>query len=522
MSRTLNTIRNLLFGYLEEFIIVVLSFVNRRVFVQSLGAQFNGLNSVTSNILGMLNLVELGFGSAIIYNLYKPLVEKDDGHIKALMDYYKKVYVIIGLIISSIGLCIMPFLPSLIKDDLSFTNIYVVFGLQLLQTASTYLFFAYKKSILEADQKTYMVSRIRCVFVILQYTAQIIVLKIFSDYIVYLTIVLLSNVILNISIAIRADKEFPFLRSKSKNILPLEEVRLIKNNCAALFIYKINSAVLNATDSLILSKFVGLTIVGFYGHYLTLIAALKTVLNKIFVAMTGSLGNLHAESLVSEDIENNLKHEESVFRIVCMLSFLAFGLGSIVIFGVSSVFIDLWIGPGQTLNNSSVLLISIELFLYSFTKPTSSFRASMGLFQQAKYRPIASMVLNLIISIGLVFKYDVTGVLIGTVVSVMLTSFWFDPVVLYKHGFHASAKPYFFRTVIYSIVELLSIVGISFFKWVVSLSGFLGVIIYSVFSVALFLIVSLCFLKMFPEFNDVKRIMINVTKRIHSLFHKTA
>ena len=502
MSRTKNTIRNLVFGYIEEIIVVVLSFLNRRIFVQVLGAQYNGLNSVISNILGMLNLVELGFGTAIIYNLYKPLAEKDEKHLKGLMDLYKKVYSVIGLVIAAIGICLMPFLPMLIKDDLSFTNIYIVFGIQLLQTVSTYLFFAYKKSILDADQKSYIVSRIRCLFVIFQYAIQILVLKVFKNYIAYLTVILASNVILNLTIAFRANKEFPFLTSKEKYPLSKDEVEQIKGNCSALFIYKINSAVLNATDSLILSKFVGLTIVGFYGHYLVLISALKTILNKIFIAMTGSLGNLHAETLLDND-KTKLKHEESVFRTICMFSFLAFGLGSIGIFGVADTFIDLWIGPGQTLKKAAVFFVSLELFLYSFTKPTASFRSSMGLFQQAKYRPIASMVLNLIISIALVFSLDVTGVLIGTVLSVLMTSFWFDPVIIYKYGFKMSSKGFFYRAALFGVVELLSITIIYYFEKVIIVTGVLGVILYGAFSSCVFLLLFFVVLRKLPEFKDI-------------------
>jgi len=512
MSRTKNTIRNLLFGYIEEFIIIILSFITRRIFVQILGTQFNGLNSVITNILSMLNLVELGFGSAIIYNLYKPLANRDTIHVKALMDYYKKIYQILGGIIAILGLILMPFLPVLIKDDITFTNVYVVFGIHLMQTVSTYLFFAYKKSLLDADQKSYIVSRIRSFFIIIQYGLQIVALKFIERYIPYLLVILIGNITFNLIVAIRVNKEYPFLKDKTKEQISMSERIEIKKNCTALFIYKINSVVLHSTNSLVLSKYVGLDIVGFYGHYLTLVNALKMMVNKVFSAMIGSLGNLHAESSLMTEDKKNREHEEAVFRSINMLSFAAFGLGSVGIFAVSSAFIDIWIGKGQTLSRMAVLLIALEILIYGYAKPTASFRTSMGLFQQAKYRPIASMILNLVISLSLVKKYEVVGVLIGTVLSTLLTTFWFDPIIIYRHGFRMSSKKYFLRIVRFFIIEVITLFIVSIFQKVINLDGFVGVIVYGIVSVIVFTILFILILHKLPEYNTLKSLALSMLK----------
>ncbi len=521
MSRTKNTFRNIAFGYLEEIVILILSFITRRIFVEILGAQYNGLNSVIANILGTLNLVELGFGSAIIYNLYKPLAQKDEEHIKALMDFYKRTYQVIGGVIAGIGICILPFLPHLIKDELSFTNIYVVFGLQLLQTVSTYLFFAYKRSLLEADQKSYLVSKIRSIYILLLYLGQIIVLKVSGEYIPYLLVTVAGTILLNLLIALRADKEYPLLRRRDKVSIETKERKEIIENCFALFIYKINSSVLNATDSLILSKFVGLTIVGYYGHYLTIVTAVKSILNKVFVALTGSLGNLHAESSMKASKNGRLEHEEKVFRAICLMSFAAFGMFGVGIFAVSNVFIDLWIGPGQTLPQMAVFLITTEILLYSFAKPTASFRASMGLFQQCKYRPVASMVLNLVISLALVKPLGIVGVLIGTVASIALTTMWFDPMVIYRHGFKMSPKPYYFRIFMFTVVEGFSVLAVFLLLRMTKYEGVLGVFIYGVFAVLVFTVFLIIFLHRFSEFEDLKYLVHQWVGRIPQLLKKT-
>ncbi len=519
VSRTNNTLKNLVFGYTEELIIVVLSFITRRIFVQVLGSQYTGLNSVISNVLSMLNLVELGFGSAIIYSLYKPLSQKDEYHLKALMGFYKATYQVMGLIIAGLGLCLMPVLPSLIQDDVSFTNIYLVFLLNLLQTVSTYLFFAYKRAILEADQKAYRISKIRSVFMTLMYVGQIIVLLVFKNYYLYLLINIGGTILQNIFVAICSDREYPFMRGKAPK-LDKEERREITKNCGALLIYRINSYVLNSTDSLILANFVSLSLIGYYGHYLTLVSAIKSVVNKLFTAMVGSLGNLHAEAQLSDKGDKRFDREEQVFSEVTLISFATFGLFSVGLFAVASAFIDIWIGKGQTLSETAVLFISLETFVYSLTKPTASFRASMGLFQQCKYRPIATMNLNLIISLALVQRFGIEGVLFGTVASVALTTVWYDPVIIYRDGFGKSVRPYFCKIMLFALIELISIGLCSFIHQVVVLEGIVGILVYGVFSVIVFTTLFVVFLHKLPEFKELVTLIKSILHGVRRKFMK--
>ncbi len=515
MSRTKNTLKNLVFGYAEELIIIILSFITRRIFVQTLGEQFTGLNSVVSNILSMLNLVELGFGSAIIYSLYKPLAKRDEAHIKALMGFYQSTYRIMGLIIAGLGLCLMPVLPFIIKDDVSFTNIYFIFALHLLQTVSTYLFFAYKRAILEADQKMHMISKIRSVFMTLVYLSQIGVLLLFESYYIYLMITIGGTIIQNVFVAFCSNRQYPFLHGKAPK-LDKQERREIKKNCSALLIYRMNSYVLNSTNSLILANFVSLSIIGYYGHYLTLVNAIKAFMNKFFSSLVGSLGNLHAESELSDKNKKKVKREESVFASINLISFATYGLFGVGLFAVANNFIDIWIGEGQTLSKVAVLLISIECFIYGLAKPTASFRASMGLFQQCKYRPIASMVLNLILSLTLVQWFGIEGVLFGSVASVAFTTSWFDPLIIYRDGFKKSPKIYFGKILLFAFIEGTSMGLCALFAYFVPLSGIVGVLVNGVFSVVIFGILFIVFLHKFPEFKE----LVSLAKSILSGFRR--
>ena len=112
-----------------------------------------GLNSLFTSVLNTLNMAELGFGGAVVFFLYKALAEDDYDRVSALMNYYKKIYRVIGAIITVCGLALLPFLNVIIKSDVpEEINIYVLYLLSLCSTVSTYFLFAYKNCILDALQ----------------------------------------------------------------------------------------------------------------------------------------------------------------------------------------------------------------------------------------------------------------------------------------------------------------------------------------------------------------------------------
>ena len=138
-----------------QIITFVMGFVVRTVFINTLGKTFLGIHGYFADILKLLSLTNLGFGTAISYRLYKPLAEGDDKRVRILMKFYKYAYVSIGIIIFVLGICLIPFLPYLIKnyDKLLTLNINapLVFIISLLQTVVSYLFFAYRTAIMRAN-----------------------------------------------------------------------------------------------------------------------------------------------------------------------------------------------------------------------------------------------------------------------------------------------------------------------------------------------------------------------------------
>lgn len=429
-SRTKNTIYNFASSMIGQIITVVMQFVVRTVFIQTLGKSYLGISGLFSNILSMLSLAELGVGSAILFKLYKPIAEKDEKRINILIQFYKKVYVFIGITVATIGIILIPFLRFMVNDyeklELLGINAIFVYLLYLLQSVSSYLFFAYKSAIVKADQKEYILNIVTYISTIICSIIQIVILKVFNNFELYILILVFSTIIQNIVNAVVADKLYPFIKNKEKEKIEEKEIKEIFKDCGAIFLYRLNGVVLKATDNIIISIFLGLEMVGMYSNYYVLYTTINTILTKIFDSVTHSLGNLHTGK--------NLEHEYKIFKTVNFIAVILGATAGIGIFCVSNEFIKAWIGENWVFMQPFALLMGIELYTLSIRIYLSKYRNAMGLFQEAKYRPLIGMLINLIISVILVKVWGICGVLIGTIVADWTTLMWYDPLIIHKYG----------------------------------------------------------------------------------------
>lgn len=512
MSRVNNSMKNILTSSGAQFLSIFLKFITRTVFIQTLGVQYLGITGLFTNILSVLALAELGVGSAITFNLYKPIAKNDKNHIIVLMNFYKMAYRVIAAVIAMMGFSLIPFLPILIKDDLSFINVELIFIIYLLQSVTSYLFFAYKSSIIKVNQKDYIVTFITSTFTFINSLAQILILLIYPNFTLYVSVTVLINIIQNIYIAKKADKMFPFINDKTSQSISKTERKEILKNCYAIFLYKINGVILKATDNIVLSTYIGLSIVGIYSNYLLIVNTVKMLLDKLYDGLKASIGNLHAS--------DNLEHEHFIFRVVNYFTFFIYGLASIGTFVCSNVFISVWIGDKFVLSQAFPLLLAIEIYILGLQKFLSTFRTSMGLFQQAKYRPLIGSILNIIISIALVSYIGIYGVLIGTIISSTLTYMWFDPYIIYKHAFNKSVKEYYITNIKYiSIVFLSSIISFYLTNRIVN-EGVIYLVVGALISITIMLTLIYIFYRKSEEYKYIIKISKRYMNRVKVKLYK--
>ena len=453
--RIKNTIRNITAAFTGQLFGIIITFVARTVFVRTLSAEYLGVNGLFTNILSMLSLAEMGFGSAIVYSMYKPLADRDELKVKALMDFFAATYKKIGLVILSIGLLLIPFLDFLIKDTPNIPNLTLIYLLYLLNTVSTY-FFAYKRTIITADQKEYISTIYRYSFVFITNIVQIVILIFTKNFLLYLLVQVILKFVENLLVANKANSLYPYIVNIEKNELDKETKTTIYKNVRAMVYHRFGGVIVNGTDNILISLYVGIKWVGLYSNYFLLISALNTIIGQIFISMTASVGNLNA--LESKD------KTKKIFNSIFFANFWLFGFSSISLFILINPFIKLWLGSEYLLSNAVVVLIIVNFYLKGMRRTTLMFRDSMGLFWHDRYKPIFEAIINIVVSILLAQHYGIAGVLIGTLFSTLTTCFWIEPYILYKYGFADNVMQYFKKYIFYStalIIVALITYGIS-------------------------------------------------------------
>lgn len=295
-SRIKNTFKNLFSGVISRFINIILSFLTRTVFIHSLSAEYLGVNGLFSNILTVLSLAEMGFSTAMIYSLYRPLADNDEDKICKIMKLYKKIYFIIGLVVIILGFLIMPWLNNLISTKPNINNISFIYVLYVLNTGVSYFSGAYKKSLLMADQKQYVINFYVNIFYFVKSIIQILILIIFKNFIFYLISQIFVKIFENIFLAKKIDLKYPYILKKTKSTLEKDEIHRIFGDVKALFLTRVGHIMLSGTDNLIITKYIGLFEVGILSNYTLIIDSLSGIIGQITVAATASIGNYIASN----------------------------------------------------------------------------------------------------------------------------------------------------------------------------------------------------------------------------------
>ena len=289
-SRILESQYNLIFSLINNLVLTIFGFLTRTVFVHSLGSNYLGLNGLFTNILSLLSLAELGIGSAITFSLYKPIAENDNEKIKSLMGLYKDSYRIVGGIILAVGLALTPFLKYIVNLDSGIEiNYYVIYLMFLTNSVISYWFFAYRSVIIYANQEGYITTKIETIFNFVRYVLQFIALLAFENYYLYLLLPIISGIVKNIIVSNVAGKRYPVINEKNIEPLGKEERNKIFQNVFALSLFRISGVVYGATDNIIISRWLGTSIVGIVSNFTMIIQIVTSYINMLFQSMYASV-----------------------------------------------------------------------------------------------------------------------------------------------------------------------------------------------------------------------------------------
>ena len=448
--RSEKSIKNVLVTWLGLVFVSLGGFAIRIVLARTMADEYLGLNGVFGNVISVLSLAELGVGPAITFSLYKPIAENDERQIKALMRLYRNFYIGVGSFMMIAGLIITPFIKTLFLKDMpaNVDHIYFIFIMYVANAAFSY-FYSYKCVYLSANQNYYLYSANHAICYVCMYVIQAIVLIGTKNFILFYAVQVATTVIENLRISHIANKKYPILKSHDKYDLPEETKKTIKVNVFAAIGHNLGNIVLNSTDNIVISKFVGLVMAGYYSNYILITSTLNMFMNQAFQALLGSVGNLAVEA--------DEKQQEDTFYLVFFVNFWIYAFAATCLMCLASPFIELAFGSKFVLTLPILIAIVINFFATGMRQTCIVFKSAYGILIQDVHKAYIEAILNLVVSIILVQKLGILGVVLGTIISNYAVAFWIEPNVFFKHGFKKSPKKYYCYYALYFVSFALMI-----------------------------------------------------------------
>lgn len=455
--RTRHTMKNIAISLVTQIVIVILGFVSRKVFLDNLGTDYLGVNGLLTNLLSMLSLVEGGIGTSIVYNLYKPLAENNQEKVIALVQLYKKLYGILAIIITILSFILYFFLGSLIKGGATIPFLGVVYSIFVLKNIVSYLN-AHKWSLINADQKEYVIAKYNLGFNIITTIAKIWILVSTQNYILFLGVELFIFIIQNIFNGRIVSNRYPYIKTKKRYQVDESTKQNLITNVKALFLHNIGAWAVFGTDNLLISAFIGLKQVGLYSNYTMIIGQLGALLGPILNGMGASVGNLLATESRGKSYE--------IFKTTYLINFWIYTFATIFLYNLVEPFIVWWLGKGLLLDELTFCVVLLNFYLTGMRGTITIFKTKAGIFAPDKYMPLLESVINLGGSLILLKYFGLAGIFMGTTISTLAVPFWTQSKLVYNQVFEKSVIEYF---KIYLIYFLLAIVIGVFTTWLCSL-----------------------------------------------------
>lgn len=432
-SRLKNSIRSTASGFINKIICMLFPFITRTIIIKEIGIDYVGLNGLFTSILMVLSISELGFGNAMVYSMYKPIAEKNNAKICALLNLYKKVFRYVGLFILAAGLLIMPFLNFFVNGECpEDINLYVLYLVFLVNTVISYFAFAYKSALLSADQREDINNKVMMYVNIAMYIIQIILLIILKNYMAYIVVLPIATLATNLIRSVIVDKMYP--QYSCKGDLDKDELHSIYKNVGALVGHKISGTIILSSDNIVISTVLGLTAVACYNNYYYIINSLVGFFMVYFNAIRPSIGN----SLVTENVEKNYIDFKTITIITAWLA----GWCTICLICLFQPFIGIWIGNEYLLSTMTSILLPINFYVWKMVDTLILYRDAAGMWWSDRFRPYIVSIVNLIGNITLVKFFDLNGVVFATLFTYLCISYPWVLTILFKEYFKKNLFDY--------------------------------------------------------------------------------
>ena len=458
LEKTNNAKRNIIWGTLAKMVVLLLPFATRSALIYKLGSEYLGLSSLFTAVLSVLSIAELGFAEAVVYHMYKPIADGNDKKICAILNMFRKVYFVVGAIILAIGLALIPLLRFLIKGDVpADVNLYILYGVFLLNSTVSYFGLSYRQSLFMANQRNDIVNKVTTITNSLMSLTQLAVLLLFPNYYLYIAWLPVFTLLSYVIQFFIAKKKYP--NHYPSGSLSSEEKREIRKSVSGIVFHKLGGVLSNSADSIIISAFLGLTILAIYSNYLYVVGVLSGFYAIITDSILGGVGN----SIAIDTKEKNYKDMLKFSFMGCWIV----GFVTVCMACIYQPFMYAWVGPDLMFNLIVMFAFCIYFFLMKFDSICGVYKSAAGIWTQDKWRPLISglvnLTLNIVVTLLLVNykdgQYAVLGALISSILCKVFIDFLWGTRVTFKYYFGISEKQYILKTVFYLLVTILATVA---------------------------------------------------------------
>lgn len=451
VSRTSRGLKNSSVALIFYVLTILINFISRKVFLEKLGEDILGLNTTLVNILQFLNLAELGISTAVGFTLYEPIKNDDREQMSEIVSLQGKLYRRIAVGILGGAVIVMVFFPWIFKKiTLPLWYTYASFITFLFGALIGY-FFNYKQILLSASQQDFKIQYSFRSINLIKVVAQIIVLEtVKNGYVWWLILEAGFSVIASLSLHFMTIRTFPWLKNSDKSFKELKlKYHGFTLKIKQLFLHKIGSFVLTQTSPLIIYSYSSLSLVTLYGNYMVLITGIQQLVLAVFNSMTAGIGNL----VVEGNDENIWKVFKELFSVrIFIASILCF-----ILFKTAPSFISLWIGKEYLLDQTTLILLLLVLFINISRYVVEAFINAYGLYHDI-LAPLIEAALNIGLSILLGYFYGLNGIILGVLISLLIIVVIWKPYFLFSRVMSKETQVYFklyFKNIILIVMGLI-------------------------------------------------------------------
>lgn len=468
LARSQNAKRNIAFGVVNKIVTLFFPFIIRTVIIKEVGAEYLGLSSLFTSILQVLNITELGFSSAVVYSMYKPIADNDSEMLCAILNFYRKVYVVTGIVIAIVGCLLLPFLPKLIKGSIpAGANVYLLYSVHLFATVASYLLFAYKNSLLSAYQRTDVISNINTVVQLFASAVQLVLLICTKNFLHYTLVLIFSSIVNSILTEIASRRLFPEIYCKGKLS---EWVRAeITEKVKGLLVNKLCQTSRNAFDSIVVSVFLGLALTAIYNNYFYIMYAVATLMGIITSSILAGVGN----SIVTETQQKNYEDMKKINFIYMWFA----GWCTVCLLCLYQPFTEFFFGKSMLLDFPAVILFCAYFYVLKMGDIRGTYSDARGLWWENRWRAVIEAVANLVLNFVLGKLFGIYGVIAATLLSLFFINFLWGSTILYKHYFtEIKVSEYYLHHLLYAMATAVACCATFFCCGTIAVRGMRGIV----------------------------------------------